>query len=126
MRANRQKPLNLAELELTVRNNQGISSLELGHKTVKLVMTVRSLQAIIYKQSMKYLKMGDKSPIFFQKIGGKKLWYTMDYAIKHKLERKPPPPEPIIDETLIVKDESQTLTLRQICINKHWITGRLT
>jgi len=124
MRKNRVPTIDLDNLVAAVKETPGMSSLELGRKIGLPHMSSRARQVFLYKQSMKYLAMGDASPIFTQKICGKKLWFIMEYAIKHKLERKPPPPEPSIDESLIVKDEGETLTLRQKFIDDHWILGR--
>ena len=121
MRANKAPVVDLDKLESTVRERPGISSLELGREILKLCITARHRQAFIYKQSMKYLDMGDASPIFFQKIGGKKLWYTMEYAVRNGLESKPPRPDPTIDESLIVKTEIETLTIRRALIDSCWI-----
>ena len=126
MRANKAPVIDLDRLETTVREHPGISSLELGREILKLSITARHRQAFIYKQSMKYLAMGDASPIFFQKIGGKKLWFTMEHAVRNGLENRPTRPDPAIDESLIVKSEGETLTLRQKFIDSCWLTGRLT
>lgn len=114
------RKINVDKLVALVRDNPGIYSLDIISRLRITSQHIRGATTMLNKERVRFLQMEESSPIAFQKIGGKLLWYTMEYAIKHALDKEV---EPTYRERNS-DNEAETFTERCKEIDSRWLPGR--
>lgn len=113
------RKINVDKLIALVRDNPGIYSLDIISRLRITSQHVRGAATMLNKERVKFLQMGEASPIAFQKAGGKLNWYTMEYAVKNQIDKEA---EPTYRERN--KDgEAETFMERCKEIDSRWLPG---
>lgn len=85
------RSIDVDKLIALVIDNPGIYSLDIISRLRITSMHRRGAKTMLNKARVKFLKMGETSPIAFQKRGGRLYWFPMEYAIKNRIETEAEP-----------------------------------